>query len=156
MSVETIRWGLRYKQRSGVYGLRPEIDAESVKQLAEEFDYNFLYIDGTQIQNEKDFFAVSSVALMFPDYCAHDWDGFFDCLKDLSSVPDKEADIIFFDHFDQFARIAPLTFRHAFWVFDAAAYQRCISGSPFRLFVMLRGEEQYIPRISYFDEGLTL
>lgn len=156
MSLETIRWGLKYKQRSGVYAVHLETDTELIMQLAEELNYNFFYIDGTQIQGANDFFAVSRVALMFPDYCSNNWDGFYDCLRDLHGVPEKEADIIFFDHFDQFARMAFHDFRRAYWKFETVVYERCVAKSSVPLWVMLRGDEEYIPKISYFDEGFTL
>jgi RNAse (barnase) inhibitor barstar len=62
----------------------------------EYFDkgYTIIEIDGEKILNKFDIFNIFSEKLQFPDYFGNNWDAFFDCIKDLSWIKNKNLIVL--------------------------------------------------------------
>jgi RNAse (barnase) inhibitor barstar len=60
-----------------------------------ENDFNIFSVDGSKIKNKQDLLREFSEKLNFPSYFGFNWDGFNDCLTDLSWLESKGIVIIY-------------------------------------------------------------
>ncbi len=67
---------------------------KNVKETCEKKNFNIIEIDGKKISDKHDIFHLFADKLSFPDYFGNNWDAFFDCLKDLSWLENKNCVVL--------------------------------------------------------------
>ncbi|MDM8547603.1 barstar family protein [Candidatus Venteria ishoeyi] len=55
-------------------------------------------IDGNIIEGKESFFNEFSKKLQFPDFFGKNWDGFYDCITDLSWLNTQESYLIIYEN----------------------------------------------------------
>jgi RNAse (barnase) inhibitor barstar len=78
---------IRGRTPTKIHKLFLEISQEELSKLCEKNYCQLFFIDGKNIQNKKDFFAICQEEMAFPTYFGHNWDAWNDCITDLSWFP---------------------------------------------------------------------
>ncbi len=63
---------------------------------------NSFLIDGNVITNKESFFKEFAKKLQFPEYFGSNWDGFYDCITDLSWIKEDGGYLIIYENFFNF------------------------------------------------------
>lgn len=66
----------------------------ALRQFLEQQDFCILCIEGTQVRSDATFFEVVPKALVFPDYCGHNWNAIVDCLRDLDDGSSRRVAVL--------------------------------------------------------------
>ncbi len=131
-------------QASGVFRLEGDISAKELEKTIEQYGLAFFLLDGTKINNKKQFLKEAAERLKFPDYFGANWDAFEDCLTDMSW---HEADgfVILYDHFEIFATDSPDQFKMALEILrDSVDFWRDQTKP---MLVLLRGHGGPLPEL---------
>ncbi|MCK5876522.1 MAG: barstar family protein [Candidatus Marithrix sp.] len=59
---------------------------------------NSFLIDGNVITNKESFFKEFNKKLQFPEYFGDNWDGFYDCITDLSWIKEDGSYLIIYEN----------------------------------------------------------
>ncbi len=76
-------------------------------------------LDGTRVRSKRTMYTALADALSFPDWFGHNLDGLYDCLVDLSWLPEGEL-VVIWTHPEVLARADPAGYRAIREVLDDA------------------------------------
>ncbi|MGQ0842439.1 barstar family protein [Actinokineospora sp.] len=77
------------------------------------------FVDGSAVRSKRAMFTAVSLALSFPDWFGHNLDGLYDCLVDLSWLPEGEH-VLIWTHPEVLAKADPPGYRAIREVLDDA------------------------------------
>jgi RNAse (barnase) inhibitor barstar len=109
------------KVKPGIYFFEFHQALNKIRQLSEEHNFGFYYLDGKSIMDKQSFLRKSAITFGFPNYYGENWDAFEECIRDFGWHPTVNGYIILYDHFDIFASHCPREFKIALEIFESAA-----------------------------------
>jgi hypothetical protein len=107
-------------QKSGVYRVRSDADAEKAREAAQAEGLTVFQIDLKGVMDKAGFLRAFAGPLHFPAYFGHNWDAFEECLTDLSWLPAR-GHVLIVSGVRESTRSAPEEMKTAGDVFKAAA-----------------------------------
>lgn len=134
---------LRGEFKPGVYLLESELPVEDLRQIVEENNHNFFYLDGLKISSKVELFIESETSFSFPDYFGRNWDAYYDLISTMYYwIPSSKGDVILYDRFENFASSSPDDFRTACSTLGSAVKR---GNSPTPSYILLRGDRDLLP-----------
>jgi hypothetical protein len=116
-----------------VIDLTPEA-ADAAVRLAQSLGLDAVRIDLDGCAEKNEFLERTAAALAFPSWFGGNWDGFFDCLADLSWRPGP-GHVLVFENTGDMRRHAPEALDTAVTILGDAAAAWDERGKPFRALV---------------------
>ncbi|EDN65480.1 Sti [Beggiatoa sp. PS] len=84
---------------------------------------NSFLIDGNVITNKESFFKEFAKKLKFPEYFDENWDGFYDCITELSWIKENDGYLIMYENSFNFQSNDPENWKTANGIlFEAIDY----------------------------------
>ena len=129
---------------AGVYFLCEKWEVDEVRQVTEQAELEFFYVDGSKVNDKMDFFDHAGTAMSFPEGFGRGWDGFFDLMKDLSWFS-TQAYLFLYDNFQGFARQEPEDFFYAYMTIIRTVERLRSRKIPALMYVLLEEEMRNFP-----------
>lgn len=109
-------------------------DADLLGAVAGQRGMSAAVADLAGCHDKEEFLSRVAVALDFPDWFGRNWDAFFDCLADLSWLPDGDHVLVLLDT-AELRRHAPESFDTALSIMQDAAAVWARRGRLFRILI---------------------
>ncbi|MEV1287940.1 barstar family protein [Micromonospora sp. NPDC049679] len=121
----------------GVYRWLSRAHPEPVRRELSAAGWTSHLLDGRALTGATEVLERYAEELAFPAWFRHTWDGFADCLADLSWVPGR-GHLLLWDRYGVLARTDPKAWTLAYQTFATTAEARRAAGLP-PLYLLLRG-----------------
>ncbi|SDZ06934.1 Barstar (barnase inhibitor) [Micromonospora pattaloongensis] len=132
--LDTVLSGAR---EPGVYRWLSRAHPEPVRRELSAADWTSHLLDGRGLTGATEVLDRHAEQLSFPGWFRHTWDGFADCLADLSWLPGR-GHLLLWERYGVLARTDPTAWAVTYRSLVAATRSRRVAGLP-PLYVLLRG-----------------
>lgn len=127
-----------------MYRFTSRMSAQTVQRKLESAGWRCFTIDGRDVTDKASFLEAGANAMEFPGYCGKNWDGFEECLRDLSWAP-AQGYVVLYEHADIFKTSSPRAWETVMDVFRDAVESWRKAGTP--MYVLLRNTHAILPTL---------